>query len=412
MLELTPAAVRAVLLAAQGLLIPSPPAPQKADVLAAIRRMAALQIDSISVVARSPYLVLWSRLGHYDPRRLDELLAEGALFEYWAHAACFLPIEDYGLYRRQMLDDRPKTHAWVVEHPAEVATVLDRIVAQGGTRSAEFVRTDGRKSGTWWDWKPEKQTLERLFDIGTLMVARREGFQRVYDLRERVLPGWDDAQLPTAAEVRRALTLKAVRALGVAAAHWVPGYFYIPKGAGGQFLSKRNSGQFLETLADEGALARVQVSGWKGAAYIHPDNVALAEQAAAGLLQPSVTSLLSPFDPVIADRARLLELFGFAYRIEVYTPAAKRQYGYYTLPILHRGAIVGRLDPKAHRQSGLFEIRAVHLEPGIPITDELVTDLAATLRACAAWHQTPQVVVRRSDPPALAELLNAALESA
>ncbi|MDQ2806112.1 MAG: winged helix DNA-binding domain-containing protein [Chloroflexota bacterium] len=399
-LELTLPAVRAVLLAAQGLLTPPPATLQKADVLAAIRRMGALQIDSISVVARSPYLVLWSRLGHYDPRWLDELLAEGALFEYWAHAACFLPIEDYGLYRQQMLAGRPEMHAWVADHPTEVATVLDRITAQGGTRSAEFVRSDGRKSGPWWDWKPEKETLERLFYIGTLMVARREGFQRVYDLRERVLPGWDDAQVATAAEVRRALTLKTVRALGVAPARWVPDYFY---------LTKRDIGKFLETLADEGALVRVRVAGWKDVAYVHPDNLALVEQAAAGELQPSVTSLLSPFDPVIADRARLLELFGFAYRIEVYTPAPKRQYGYYTLPILHRGAIIGRLDPKAHRQQGLFEVRALHLEPGIAITDELVADLAATLRACAAWHQTPQVVVQRSDPPALAGLLTTAL---
>jgi len=411
LLELTLPAVRAVLLAAQGLLTPPPPNPQKADVRAAIRRMELLQIDSISVVARSPYLVLWSRLGSYDPRWLDELLAEGSLFEYWAHAACLLPIEDYGLYRQQMLDDPAtgltqgagigrRARAWLAEHPAEVTAILDRIVAQGAIRSAEFQRTDGRKGGAWWDWKPEKVALEYLFYAGTLMVARRDGFQRVYDLRERVLPDWDDAQVPTAAAGQRAFLLKAVRALGVAPPHWVPGYFY---------TSKRDIGKALEALADEGALLRVRVAGWGQPAYVHPAHAALVEQAAAEGLQPTVTSLLSPFDPVISDRTRLLELFDFTYRIEVYTPAAKRQYGYYTLPILHRGAIVGRLDPKAHRQTGIFEVRALHLETGVTVTDTLVAELAATLRACAAWHRTPQVVIRQSDPSALAGLLTVAL---
>ena len=201
--------------------------------LGAIRRMGVLQIDSISVVARSPYLVLWSRLGSYDPIWLDELLAEGRLFEGWSHAACFVPIEDYGLYRRFMLEGGEKSRAWFSAHPEEVRHVLERIRRGGPVRSAEFARTDG-KAGGWWEWKPEKRALEHLFAAGELMISRRDpNFHRVYDLRERVLekalPGWEDGLAPTPEEVRRTLALKAVRTLGVALARWVPDYFRTPK---------------------------------------------------------------------------------------------------------------------------------------------------------------------------------------
>src|SRR5215212_2126702 len=230
--------------------------------------MEALQIDSIQVVARSPYLVLWSRLGDYDPRWLDELLAEGAIFEGWSHAACFLPVEDYGLYRRGMLDGRHNTRAWLEAHPDEVAVVLDRIRANGAVRAADFPRTDGRK-GTWWDWKPEKEILERLFAVGALMTARRENFQRVYDLRERVLPDWDDALTPSSEEVARPLALKAVRALGVATPSWVPEYFH---------TSKKGIAALLEGLVGSGELEHVRVHGLDKPAYLHPDNLPLAEQ--------------------------------------------------------------------------------------------------------------------------------------
>ena len=367
--------------------------------------MGVLQIDSISVVARSPYLVLWSRLGRYEPRWLDELLAEGVLFEYWSHAACFLPIEDYGYYRRFMLDGHEKSRAWFQAHPEVVRRVLDRVREQGPVRSAEFKRTDG-KAGGWWEWKPEKRALEHLFAAGELMISRRDpNFHRVYDLRERVLehahPGWDDTLVPTAGEARRAFALKAVRALGVAVARWVPDYFRTPK---------RGAAGLLDELAAEGELLRAGIEGFDEPAYVHPDNAGLAEKVLPDGLRPSRTTLLSPFDPVVWDRARALELFGFEYRIEVYTPAAKRRYGYYSLPILHRGALVGRLDAKAHRKRGTFEVKAIHLEPDATVGEGLIVGIAGALRDCAEWHGTPKVLVLRSDPPGLLEPLRAAVE--
>src|SRR5262249_23123184 len=149
--------------------------------------------------------VLWSRLGDYEPAWLDELLAEGALFEHWAHAACYLPIEDYPLYRRRMLDQVghwQHSRDWVIAHADEIERLLGHIRAHGPVRSADFERRDGRSNG-WWDWKPEKLALEHLHNIGELMIARRHQFQRLYDLRERVLPGWDDAAAPPLEEAMR-----------------------------------------------------------------------------------------------------------------------------------------------------------------------------------------------------------------
>src|SRR5918994_5251492 len=311
-------AARALLLAAQGLSSPPERPATKEDVLRAVRRMGVLQIDSIAVVARSPYLVLWSRLGSYEPRWLDELLAEGVLFEYWAHAACFIPIEDYGLYRRFMLEGEEKARAWFSAHPEEIGRVLARLREGGEVRSAEFARADGRAGG-WWQWKPEKRALEHLFAAGELMISRRDpNFHRVYDLREHVLKralrGWEDELAPTHEEVRRVFALKAVRALGVGVARWVPDYF--------RTLKKGITG-LLDELAEEGTLLRARIEGWDEPAYVHPDNAGLAEAVLSGGPLPPSTTPPSPFYPVVWGRGRALELFGFEYRIEVYTPAAR-----------------------------------------------------------------------------------------
>ena len=400
-MQLSQKEARALMLAAQGLHRRPKKKATKADVLGAIRRMGALQIDTINVVARSPYLVLWSRLGDYEPKWLDELLAEGAIFEYWSHEACFLPVEDFPLYRHRMLNAESMgwkySKDWVEAHRREVEGLLKFITERGPVRSADFERKDGKAAG-WWEWKTEKRALEMLFTAGELMIARRQNFQRVYDLRERVLPSWDDGDhLPSPEEVRRELALKAVRALGITTARWVSDYFR---------TGKRETPGLVSLLAGEGALHSVEVEGWNEPAFFHPDNLELVEAAAAGLINPELTTLLSPFDPLVWDRARALFMFSFDYRLECYTPEPKRRYGYFTLPILRRGALVGRLDAKAHRKEGVFEIKSLHLEPGLRrASGAMIADVAATIRECAAWHGTPQVVVRRSDPQSIAARL-------
>ena len=394
-------AVRGLMIAAQGLHDRPQPRPTKKAVRSIIRQMHLLQIDTINVVARSPYLVLWSRLGDYNPRWLDDLLAEGALFEYWSHAACFLPIEEYPLYRH-LYDSwlGGRAHKWLEEHAAVARRVLDHIRSHGEARSSDFERTDGQKPN-WWNWKDEKIALEYLFYAGTLMVRKRHNFQRIYDLRERVLANSKD--LPDAstdvspAEAHEQFVLNTIQALGVTKAEWIADYFR---------LSKTDTRAALKRLEQQGRLMTVEVKGWDVPGYIHPANRKQVEAAAKGEIPRSKTTFLSPFDPLVWDRARLLDLFGFDYKIEVYTPAPKRKYGYFTLPILWDNALIGRIDPKAHRKEGIFEVRALHLEPGVVVDDALVAEVKAALQACAAWHKTPQVVVRYAAKPGLARRLS------
>lgn len=391
-LHLPAAAARRLHLHAQGLDRRARRRARKADVLGAIRRMGVLQIDTISVVARSPYLVLFSRLGAYDRAWLDELLAEGALFEYWAHEASFLPIEDYPLVRHRMLEPERmgwKYRAeWVEKHRHELERVLAHIREHGPVRSVDFERRAGAASG-WWEWKPEKRALEALFTSGHLMVARRHAFQRVYDLRERVHADWSDDALPPREEADRQLVLKSVRSLGIATARWVADYYR---------MSKREAPAHTLALAAAGDLVEVRVDGWSEPAYIHRDDVDTARAAADNALRPTLTTLLSPFDPVVWDRARARTMFGFDYRIECYTPAAKRQYGYFVLPVLRRGELVGRLDAKAHRRDGTFEVKSLHLEEGVRASDALLRDIAGAIVDAATWHDTPEVIIRRTTP--------------
>ncbi|WP_175882608.1 crosslink repair DNA glycosylase YcaQ family protein [Burkholderia sp. BCC0044] len=398
MLTLSPAAARALHLAAQGLLTPPRRKATKPDVLDTIRRMAQLQIDTIHVVARSPYLVLFSRLGDFPPHWLDEHLAEARLFEYWSHEACFLPIEQFGLMRYKMLDPSGMgwkyAAEWHEQNRPEIERLLARIREEGPVRSADFAREDGVKGNGWWDRKPEKRHLEVLFTTGDLMVSERRNFQRVYDVRERVLPDWDDTRdLPPRDAVLPALLDYTCRALGVVRADWVADYYRLPR---------RSYRAELERLADAGDLIPVQIDDWKEPAYVHRSLDALLPAAAADTLRSTVTTLLSPFDPVVWDRRRASTLFGFDYTIECYTPEHKRRYGYFCLPVLHRGRLVGRVDAKAHRRLGTFELKAVHVEPGVRFGTGLAADVAKAVKKLAAWHGTPEVTVAHA-PPALVQ---------
>ncbi|MEM5326644.1 crosslink repair DNA glycosylase YcaQ family protein [Paraburkholderia sp. JHI2823] len=395
------AAARTLHLAAQGLLAPPRRKATKDDLLDAIRRMAQLQIDTIHVVARSPYFVLFSRVGAFEPAWLDAHLAEGRLFEYWSHEACFLPIEDYGLLRHRMLDPSGMgwkyAAGWHAQHRDEIDALVARIRSEGAVRSADFARAEGKKGSGWWDWKPEKRHLEVLFATGALMVAERRNFQRVYDVTERVLPHWNDARdLPPRAVAERELLLRSCRALGVIRADWAADYFRLPR---------RPYADALHALADAGELLPVRVEGWKHDAFVHRDYAALIDDAASGTLASTVTTLLSPFDPVVWDRKRALALFDFDYAIECYLPAAKRKYGYFVLPILHRGRLIGRVDAKAHRAQAVFEVKSLYLEPGVRTSGRLVADVRRALQRCADWHGTPELRIGAAPDGLAAALL-------
>ncbi len=391
-LTLTATQARALHLAAQGLLSAPRRRATPGDVRACVARMGLLQLDTIQVVARSPYLVLFSRLGPYRPEWLDELVAGARLFETWAHEACIAPIEDHGLHRRSL---ETRSH-WFMnrarrllrEQGPQMRALLEHVRERGPVKVSDFAGAGGGATG-WWDWKEEKGWLEAWLALGELMVARRERFQRVYDLTSRVHPQAATQPLPSRPEAERALVERAVKALGVTQARFIHDYHR---------TRPRLTEAALRPLLEDGALVEVAVRGWERPGFVHRDHRALAERAAAGRLVPSHSALLSPFDPVVWDRARALALFGFDYRLECYLPAARRRYGYFVLPILRRGALVGRLDAKAHRGEGRFEVKSLHLEEGVRPSAALLEDLARAITACARWHETPEVVVRRTVP--------------
>ncbi len=397
---------RALHLAAQGLLAPPSRVARREDVRLAIARMQVLQIDTIHVVARSPYLVLFSRLGAYEPRWLDELLESARIFECWAHEACFAPIEDYGIHRRSL---ETRAHWFVnrarllVRRDGEaMRALLAHVGERGPVKAADFERPKGARSG-WWSWKKEKAWLEAWLALGELMIARRENFHRVYDLRRRVYPAAETLELPTAEAAERALVERSVRALGVTKARWIHDYFR---------TRPRLADSDLEPLLRDGRLVQVAVEGWREKGYVHREHLALARRLASGALAATHTALLSPFDPVVWDRERVSSMFGFDYRLECYVPAPKRRHGYFVLPVLRRGELVGRLDAKAHRAEGLFEVKSLHLEPGVRTSDALLRDVARAIASCAAWHGTPEVRIRATEPAGARRALAAALAPA
>ena len=439
-LALTLAEARGLALVAQGLDDLSPiasdaapaeaPTATLADVRALIERLGVVQIDTISVVQRSQYLVLWSRLGAYDPALLDQLLApERTVFEYWSHAASIIPMSDYPYYRREMLRGRDhlwdQLREWMDNNPEVVSQTLATIRERGPLASADFEPTVGAARTGPWDWfgpKESRRALDALWTLGDLMISRRRGGQKLYDLRERVLaeafggaPPSDDA-LPSHHETLRHFALRTARALGVVAPSWLWDYFRLgaayratlPDGAANPNpTNKRASAQAtLDHLAREGHVVPATVAGLAEPVYIARERLADLDRLRAGAL-PSRTTLLSPFDSLIWDRARARTLFGYEVSFEAYIVPAKRRYGYYSLAILHQGRLVGRLDPKMERRERRLTIHAVHLEPGVAPDDALLDGLAGALRELARWLGAQTIAIERTEPATLGDALAA-----
>jgi len=390
---------RDLMLTTLGLAKPPRRKPSKVDVLNTIRQITVLQIDTISVVARAHLHILWSRLGNYNPDWIEELRCEGSLFEYYAHAMCFIPIEDYPIYRRHMLNP-PQTRTnidavWEAENIELLNQIREHIKMNGAVRSADFEHSE--KGSAWWDWKKEKVALEHLFYRGEVMVSERRNFQRVYDLRERIHPGWDDQNTPSYEDAIRAQVLKAAKALGVAKPDWLASYYY---------LLKKHVQKLLPDLVREGNLIPVEVAGFeKQPFYVHHDNAQTLQLALEDRLKATHTSILSMFDPLVTDRSRTRELFGFDYLIECYTPAPKRVYGYFVLPILRKGKLVGRMDAKAWRKEKRLEVIHLFLEPGVKPSRSLAADLAQTLSQYASWQGLSAVEITQTTPSEFCEIL-------
>ena len=341
-----------------------------------IRRLNLLQIDSVNVVARSHYLPLFSRLGSYPQSTLDDRAfgaKKRALFECWAHEASLLPMELHPLMRWRMARARAGDGVYKAmdrfgrEESAYLKQVMDFVTRNGPTFARE-VPGGGKAEGGWWGWSKGKLALETLFDQGLVTTATRDGFERRYDLPERVIPA-EVLALPTPSErdaIRQLLALSGL-AHGVGTEFDLRDYFRLP-------IAETKTA--LQELVEDGTFIPVAVEGWKPQAFLHKD--AKLPRKAGG------TALLSPFDPMVWERARAERLFSFHYRIEIYTPAAKRKFGYYVLPLLHHDRIVGRVCLKADRQAGVLRANASHHEAHADPA-ETAAALAEELKLMAGW---------------------------
>jgi uncharacterized protein YcaQ len=363
---------------------------QRRDVLRAIARLGVLQLDAINVLERTQFLVLFSRLGAYDVARLHDLTGPGgALFEYWGHAASVLPVEYQPLFRWRMAEHRT---AW--DRSGYVAAVLEEVRDHGPLPASKLA--DPRPNqGEWWDRRSAgRRALEFLFTIGELAAWRSPSFERIYDLPSRVIPaGILDQPTPEVDEAHRILLLHAAAAIGVGTTGDLADYFRIkPKEARPR----------IAELASSGALRPVAVEGWSDVAYCLPE---IRPRAPRG----GRATFLSPFDSLIWERSRTRRLFGFDYRIEVYTRPPERQHGYYVLPVLLGDLLVGRLDLKADRQAGKLRVPAAYLEPGVEASS-VVEAISDELDAMRAWLGLAAVEVgSRGD---LAAALRATLATA
>jgi uncharacterized protein YcaQ len=343
---------RRLFLHRQGLLRREPFGRGGQAVARAVERLGWVQIDTISVVERAHHHVLRSRVAGYQPRWLDDLQhRERAVFEYWSHAAAYLPMRAYRFYLPMMRWSRRGDAA----DPKMAREVLRRVRDEGPLQSRDF-EAAGHRSDGWWDWKPAKRTLEQLFHRGELMVTRREGFQKVYDLPERVLPESVDTSFPDASEWGRFVVGMMIDALGIASDKEIA-YQRI---AAPRLYSRPILPLVQQAAADmveAGELEQVTVEGRGSYLTRHLDWLPVR-------LGRKRVTILSPFDNAVIMRERARELFGFDYAIECYLPAGKRRYGYFSLPILFGDELVGRMDSKADRRTGTLTVNLLHLEPG------------------------------------------------
>jgi uncharacterized protein len=378
--------------------------------LATIKHLGAVQIDSISVVQRSHHLVLWSRLGNHPAEWLDELLGDDKeIFEYWVHAAAYAPVDLYPYFRRQMISYKDvatvRTLEWINDNQDVLDSVLDHVRQHGPVTTKSFDAPPGASRAEAWAWygnKPTNVALELLWSSGELMIDRRLKFQRVYDLTERVLPHWSDAELPPVEEERRMLALQTLNALGVTTTGWISDYFRTHSTR--PAIPRKQIPDVMEELVDLGQAQRGNVKGLDEPVYI-------SSQALSRKFKPSRTTLLSSFDSLVWDRKRTMAMFDFYLQLEAYTPRQKRVYGYFSLPILYRDRLVGRLDPKAHRAAGELSIQSFHLEPWFVGKDDkrFYEQLGATLHDFGAFNGTDHITVHACNPPESRERLLAAI---
>ena len=399
--SLSTSQARRIALAAQGFNVARPSGlSDRRHVRRVLKTVNLLQIDSVNVLARAHEMPLWSRLGAYRRGVLDDMLQRGEVFEYWAHESSLIPVEDWPLWQRAMqrtdaVGHWSHIHRLEADKPGFVASIL-RQVGERGAVTASELKEPGRRTGPWWDWNDAKYALEWLFQTGQVTARRRGNFEREYLLAEHAIPHAIRAAPPiNEHDARVELLDRGARALGVATERDIADYFRLKPNA-----SKAAFRQLIET----GRLLPTTVEGWDKPSYLHVDAKLPRTMRAR--------SLLSPFDPVVWERQRAERLFGFHYRIEIYTPAPKRVYGYYVLPFLLGETIAARVDLKADRKARVLRVPGAFVESGAD-RDEVAFELGAELQDLRVWLDLDTISVEKRGnlaTPLRSALLNSRYE--
>ena len=354
---------------------------KKSGVLNLIEHIGYVQIDTISVVERAHHHTIFTRVKDYQKKYLDELMDEKLIFEYWSHAAAYLPMRDYrfSLPRKKLFADG-KQHWFKDKKPTQY--VYDRINAEGPLQSKDF---EEKKANTgWYEWKTTKQALEQLFMEGKLMVAGRKNFQKVYDLTERILPVGIDTKMPTEKEMAEHLILYGIQANGIVAEHEVS---YLRKG------HKEKVQKALKLLIKEGVVIEIKIDTIKESYYTTADKLMALDDIKA----TKRVHILSPFDNAVIQRRRLQTFFDYDYTIECYVPAPKRVHGYFCLPLLYGDRFIGRMDCKAERSKGELIIQKLLLEHGFTPTDAFLKALAKSTDEFAVFNNCESVKLLKSN---------------
>lgn len=385
--------LRRLALKAQGLLLAGPFGRGISGARKAIGHLGYVQLDTISVIERAHHHVLQARVPGFQPGMAERLLIRGEIFEYWSHAAAFLPMTDFrfSLPYKQAIKSG-QTHWFKNPDHKLMQDLLNRIRKDGPLRARD-VETQRSGNSGWWDWKPAKKALEQLYMQGDLMVSDRTGFQKTYDLTERVLPAGTDTALPSATELAVHLLDQQLRCHGLVSHK---GLTYLRRVPGLKEAMK----DLLDEQLAAGELVSVQLHN--GVVFHLP---------AGALDGPAPRTshrlrILSPFDNAVIQRDRLNALFGFDYQIECYVPAAKRRFGYFSLPLLYRDHFVGRMDTKAHRKTGVLEIRQLHLEDHPFDNDAVIDALAKALDEFRVFQGCERVVVKSVEPDWVKDLID------
>lgn len=372
----------------------------KEGVYQVIEKLGYIQIDTISVIERAHHHTIWTRRPDYKPEFLDKLQAKDKkIFEYWGHAASYLPLSDYRYYLQRMRSFQDPQGKWMKEMSDKcshlMAPVLNRIHNEGALGAKDFETLQDAKKGSWWDWRPTKMALEMLFGRGDLMVKERKGFQKIYDLPGRVLPTEIDTTFPSDEESGRFFVSRALAAYGIASQRDIQNHIHT--------VDKKAIHSALKKMLKSGEVTAIAIETLDKKEYFalstNIDNFNTQDKPGAHL------HILSPFDNMVILRDRIKELFGFDYTLECYVPPAKRKYGYFSLPILWSDKFIARMDSKADRGNKMFIVRNLFFEPDFKDYDAVLPALYTKLNAFVEFNRCRGITIEKTEPAKLKKIL-------